>query len=170
MDMSSDREELERTLQALGLQRKTYRALMLLPLIYVAWADGKMERVEIKRIREIASQRLHLSPETMSALDRWLKKCPPRAHVEKGLEGLLGLALDDGYLDVDVSELPDLVVHAESIARATGKAFDDPTAISPEEDLALKDIARLLEVDGGATWKEVLEELRSRAPKPPKGS
>jgi hypothetical protein len=40
------RAELERTLSDLGLKPQTYRALMLLPLVYVAWADGKMDHVE----------------------------------------------------------------------------------------------------------------------------
>lgn len=143
---------------------------MLLPLVYVAWADGKMEQVEMERIRQIARERLHLSEQSARVLDRWLEQRPSRTQVEQGLQGLLNVALDDGVLEVDVSELPDLVLHAEAIARATGEALDDPMAVSPEEDRALKEIGQLLHVDGGATWKEVLEELRSRAPKPPAGS
>ncbi len=165
----NDREALEDTLSELGLEPQSYRALMLLPLVYVAWADGKMERVEAEKIRELARQRLSLSPESVRALDRWLSERPKRSQVENGLQGLLGVALDHSYLDVDVSDLPDLVVHAEAIARATGSAIDDPAAIGPEENQALKEIARLLEVDGGSTWNEVLDELRSRVPRPPKG-
>ena len=44
------RAELERTLSDLGLKPQTYRALMLLPLVYVAWADGKMDHVESRHI------------------------------------------------------------------------------------------------------------------------
>ena len=65
---------------------------------------------------------------------------------------------------MDVEELPDLVLHAESIARATADALDDPNAVTPEEEVALGEIARLLEVDGGAAWKRVLESLRTQYP------
>lgn len=156
-----DEEELEQTLAALGLGRKSYRALMLLPLVYVAWADGKMEHVEVERIREFARERLHLSQETANALDGWLSEPPSRRNVEDGLRGLLGVALDEQSLEVALDELPDLLLHAEAIARATADAFDDPSAVTREEEEALAEIARLLEVDGGSTWKQVLESVRS---------
>jgi hypothetical protein len=146
--------ELEQTLVGLGLKRSTYRALMLLPL----------EHVELTRILDFAQSRLHLTPDTTAVLERWLHEPPSQAYVESGLQGLLGLALDEHMLDVDVDELPDLVVHAEAIARATADALDDPNAITPEEEVALGEIARLLEVDSGATWKRVLESLRTQRP------
>jgi hypothetical protein len=161
---ASDRLELEQTLMELGIRPTSYRALMLLPLIYVAWADGKMESVEVDRIRKFAAERLHLTPETAAVLDKWLKEPPSQNYVESGLRGLLGVALDEDFLEVDVEELPDLVLHAESIARATADAFDDPNAVTPEEEVALGEIARLLEVDGGSAWKRVLEALRTQYP------
>ncbi len=158
------RLELEETLHALGLRPASYRALMLLPLIYVAWADGKMEHVEVERIRRFAATSLHLTPETATVLDNWLKEAPSQAYVERGLRGLLGVALDEDFLEVDVAELPDLLIHAEGIARATADALNDPNAVTPEEEIALGEIARLLEVDGGATWKRVLDALRTHYP------
>ena len=159
-----DRLELEQTLSKLGLKRSTYRALMLLPLVYVAWADGKVEHCELERILDFAQARLHLTPDTTAVLERWLHEAPSAAYVEQGLQGLLGVALRDDMLDVDVDELPDLVVHAEYIARATADALDDPLAVTQEEEVALGEIARLLEVDSGTTWKRVLESLRTQRP------
>src|SRR5260221_12037663 len=94
---NSDRLELEETLLALGLRPSSYRALMLLPLIYVACADGKMESVEVERIRKFATDRLHLTAETAAVLDNWLKEAPSQSYVEKGLRGLLGVALDEDF-------------------------------------------------------------------------
>jgi hypothetical protein len=159
------RLELEQTLTELGISPKSYRALMLLPLIYVAWADGKMESVEVERIRKFAAERLHLTRETAAVLDKWLATPPSQSYVERGLRGLLGIALDEYFLAVDVEELPDLVLHAEWIARATADALDDPNAVTDEEEIALGEIARLLEVDGGSAWKRVLDGLRT--PHPP---
>jgi len=161
---AAQRAELEQNLATLGLKRSTYRALMLLPLVYVAWADGKVEHVELTRILDFAQARLHLTPDTTAVLERWLKEPPSATYVEQGLQSLLGIALNEDMLDVDVDELPDLVVHAEAIARATADALDDPNAVTPEEEVALEEIARLLEVDGGATWKRVLETLRTMRP------
>ena len=160
----SSRYELEQTLGELGLKRSTYRALMLLPLVYVAWADGKMEQCELSRILDFAEARLHMKPDTVAVLERWLHEPPSQSYVERGLQGLLGVALHEEMFDVDVDELPDLVVHAEAIARATADALDDPLAVTPEEEVALGEIARLLQVDGGSTWKRVLESLRTQHP------
>src|ERR1700733_15388053 len=95
-----DRLELEQTLMELGIRPSSYRGLMLLPLIYVAWADGKMESVEVERIRKFAAERLHLTPETAAVLDKWLATPPSQSYVESGLRGLLGVALDEDFLEV----------------------------------------------------------------------
>ena len=157
------RQDLREKLSKLGIQGGGIRALMLLPLVYVAWADGKMDGVEVEKIRRIARERLNLGRESEQALERWLRERPTRLDVQEGLEGLVDLAFDDEVFDIDVSELPDLVMHSEAIARATGEALDDPMAVSPEENRALKEIAELLQVDGGDTWEDVLDELRSKA-------
>ena len=157
------RQAIRESLQKLGIEGAGIRALLLLPLVYVAWADGKMDRVEVEKIRQIARDRLHLGSESEQVLERWLKERPSRLQVQDGLQGLVDLAFDDEVLDIDVSELPDLVMHSEAIARATGEALNEPLAVSPEENRALKEIAEILEVDGGDTWEDVLEDLRSRA-------
>lgn len=156
--------ELERTLAGLGLAKSTYRALMLLPLVYVAWADGSVQNVERELILKFAAERLHLTPETTSVIERWLETPPTKEYLEVGLQGLLGIALDEGMLEVDVSELPDLVVHAEALAAATAETMHDPTSVTPEEEDALAEIAALLQVDSGSPWKSVLDAVRTMRP------
>jgi hypothetical protein len=156
--------ELERTLSGLGLTRATYRALLLLPLVYVAWADGSVQNVERDLILEFARTRLHLTPDTTKVIERWLEKAPTKEYVEAGLQGLLGIALDESMLEVDVSELPDLMVHAEALAAATAETLHDPTSVTPEEEQALAEIAALLQVDSGSPWKSVLEAVRTMRP------
>lgn len=159
-----NRVELERALRELGLQPSSYRALMALPLVHVAWADGKMDQVEIDRIRDLSRHRLHLTAEGALVLKRWLEERPSREYVERGLKCLLHLALSEEMVEVDAADLPDLVFYAEAIAAATADAHHDPTSVTPEEEDALLEIARLLEVDGGATWKHVLDALRTQRP------
>lgn len=156
--------DVSRSLAELGLRPSTYRALLLLPLVYVAWADGSMEHVEVRLIERFAQERLHLTPDTVAILDGWLKQRPTDDYVRHGLQALLGIALDDEVIEVDVSELPDLLTHAEAIARATADCLDDPIGVTREEEAALAEIARLLEVDNGTTWGELLRTLRTNAP------
>lgn len=156
--------ELESTLAGLGLTKSTYRALMLLPLVYVAWADGSVQNVERELILKFARQRLHLTSETTKVIEGWLEKPPSKEYIETGLQGLLGIALDESMLEVDVSELPDLVVHAEALAAATAETLHDPTSVTPEEEKALAEIAELLQVDSGSPWKSVLDAVRTMRP------
>jgi tellurite resistance protein len=158
------RVALERILNDLGLTPATYRCLMLLPLVYVAWADGTVQNVERDLIVDFASRRLHLTPQTSAVLENWLKEPPSRSYVERGLAGLLGIALDEQMLEVDLDELPDLILHAEALAAATAEALNDPTSVTPEEEEALAEIARLLQVDSGMPWKSIIDSLRTRPP------
>jgi hypothetical protein len=47
----------------LGIQPSDYGVLMLLPLVYVAWADGKMGLVQKDRIESHAARAYDLSAE-----------------------------------------------------------------------------------------------------------
>jgi hypothetical protein len=67
---------MRRPLQYLGIPLKDYRVLKLLPLIYVAWADGKMELVEKERIHFFAARQYDLSAAGMAVLEHWLDVRP----------------------------------------------------------------------------------------------
>lgn len=144
----------------LGITPENYRVLMLLPLVYVAWADDLMEDVEIERIDELAKTRFLLGPSGLKVLDGWLEERPNRAYFERGLEDLFMLAqMDTGTPFVHPEELHELLEHSESIARATARALDAPSSVSPEEEAALGDIAKALNVDNGVSWRQLLDEL-----------
>lgn len=151
---------LKESLGALGFTSGNYRVLMLLPLVYVAWADGKMDEAEIERIDEIAKTRFHLGAKGLAILDHWLAKCPTKEYFDEGMQSLLLLAQsEDGEPLVHPEELHDLLVHCESIARASGHALDVPTGVSKDEEAALVEIAWLLGVDNGVSWGRLLNEL-----------
>ncbi len=153
-------EELVESLSSLGFTPGNYRVLKLLPLVYVAWADGKMEDVEIERIDEIAKHQFFVGKDGLDILDGWLTERPTTDYFRQGLEDLFLLAqTEDGEPLVHPEELHELLGHAESIARATAHAFDAPTAVTREEVEALKQIAELLKVDNGVSWRQLLDEL-----------
>ena len=151
--------DIKRDLIALGIDPQDYRVLKLLPLVYVAWADGRMEHVEHARIMEVALNRFRVGESGARVLQHWLSVPPSRVYVERGLSDLLGLALAPDELDVTLEDLPELLLHAEGIARSTAAALDAPWAVTPEEEHALAEIARLLCVDSGKSWAALLREL-----------
>jgi uncharacterized tellurite resistance protein B-like protein len=160
------RDKLRSSLAHLGISPSDYRVLKLLPMIYVAWADGKMERVERERIHTFAARAYDLSPAAAALLESWLTRCPSHEYIVEGLRDVYASALaqDDG--EVDLSELPALLAYAEAIARSTAEALDQPSAVTAAEEKALLEIARLLHVDHGASWARVLADLRSPPPLP----
>lgn len=154
------RDRMKRSLERLGIPVDDYRVLKLLPLIYVAWADGKMEDVKQDRIHYFAAREYDLSPAGVAVLNRWLSKRPSDAYIAEGLHDIFMLARASDDLEVDFSELPALVSYAEGIARSTALALDQPEAVSPAADRAIDQIARELHIDHGESWGRLLGELR----------
>ncbi|HEY5373823.1 MAG TPA: hypothetical protein VIK01_09045 [Polyangiaceae bacterium] len=155
-----ERDKMKRSFEHLGIQPSDYRVLKLLPLIYVAWADGKMEQVAKERIHSHAARDYDLSASAMTVLSGWLTKRPTHEYIAEGLRDIYFLACAEDDMEVDFSELPALLSYAEGVARSTAKALDQPAAVSPGKDRALEEIARELHIDHGESWGKLLKELR----------
>ena len=153
------RDKMKKSLERLGIPVDDYRVLKLLPLIYVAWADGKMEHVKRERIHYFAAREYELSAAGVAVLERWLTEPPSHAYVTEGLHDILLLARANDDMEVDFSELPALLSYAEGIARSTAIALDHPDAVSKEADNALEEVARELGIDHGESWGKLLGEL-----------
>ncbi|HEY6562491.1 MAG TPA: hypothetical protein VI072_34720 [Polyangiaceae bacterium] len=158
---------IERDLIALGIDPTDYRVLKLLPLVYVAWADGNMEAVERERIMNLARSQFPIGESGMRLLKMWLYVAPSRRYIQQGLRDLLALARAPDGLDINVEELPMLLAYAESIARSTALGLDAPWSVTPAEEAALSEIAALLRIDNGTSWASLLRELdTARLPEP----
>lgn len=153
------RDLLKKALAHLGIPAEDYRVLKLLPLIYVAWADGKMDRVKKDRIHAFAAKRYDLSPRGVAVLDHWLASPPTHAYISEGLHDLYLLAVASDDIEVDFSELPALLSYAEGVARTTSVGLDHPDSVSPAADLALEEIARELHIEHGLSWAKLLRSL-----------
>lgn len=154
--MEADR--MKRSLMHLGIPPADYRVLKLLPLIYVAWTDGKMDAAKKERIHSFAVQNYDLSASGAKVLEGWLEKQPSHDYIAEGLHDILLLAKAEDDLEVDFSELPGLLFHAETIATETGAALGRKHP-SPEAEGALQEIAAELGIDHGESWAKLLEEL-----------
>ena len=59
-------------LQSLGIDRASYKVIALLPLVEMAWADGRVQEEERKLILRIASNHGRLGGEGLRVLENWL--------------------------------------------------------------------------------------------------
>jgi len=150
----------DRQLRALGVPSDRPDVLELLPLVYVAWADGTLDDVERERLDAVAEW-LGVSEASRPAMRRWLAVPPTRAEVIDGCNLLRHLAdeLDEPHVDGD--DLYALVRRAEWIAQRPGQLPDEPWSLTPEAERAIDEISQLLGVSLGETWAELFDDLRS---------
>lgn len=157
--LSTAHPQLAASLAGLGIDAHNYRVLKLLPLVYVAWADGKIEHCERERIVSLAQHRFFIGATGTALLEAWMEKRPESEYFKHGLDELFLMAQEESHPLVHAEELHELLLHSEWIARATADALDSPTAVTAEEEEALAEIARALGVDNGMSWARMLDEL-----------
>jgi hypothetical protein len=107
-------------LVALGLDGETVAALGLVPLIEVAWADGRMDDAEHKAVLAAARSRGidDASPAGL-LLDSWLSTPPPPRLLEVWTEYVRALA-ENLAEDERATLRADVIGRAREIAEATG--------------------------------------------------
>jgi hypothetical protein len=154
------RDRMRRTLHHLGINDSNYKVLKLLPLVYVAWASGAVAPAQEQRIVDLAQHHFAIGETGERILRGWLRKRPDKAYFQEGLHDIVRLAYAPDEWEFDVDELEGLLAHAEAIARTSAEAMDAPTAVTPEEELALADVARELGVDDGESWGALVRELQ----------
>jgi len=154
-----EHDRMRKAIEYLDIPLSDYRVLKLLPLIYVAWSDGKMDEVKKDRIHAYAARQYDLSAHGMAVLERWLTVQPTPRYIAEGLHDIYRLALAQDDMEVDLSELPGLLAYAEGIARSSPGALDAPSSVTPAEEVALAEIARELHIDHGKSWAKLLAEL-----------
>ena len=84
--------DLEGWLKELRVPREAYRVVSLLPLVYVAWADGRIQKSERDVILHIARERGMLDHGGEDALSRWLSRSPSKQQLQADLAALNELA------------------------------------------------------------------------------
>ncbi len=137
-------EEILTTLEELGYTRDTVSLLHLVPLLNVAWADGKVSNQERDMVLEAA--RLHGLDADNSAYRQlldWLENRPSQEFFEHTLRIILDLLETTGPSDgkIDRQTLLDL---STRIAAASGGILG-LGKISGEEQTALDRLAAALE-------------------------
>ncbi|MFT4979837.1 MAG: hypothetical protein ACI8S6_005749 [Myxococcota bacterium] len=155
-------DKLIADLRQLGLSENNYRTLALLPLIHVAWADGRMQEAEASEIKLIAQDMgLVTGKRGEDLLSSWLSVAPSDAELRLGMGVLEELArrTEGTGASLDASTLQDLIALCDRVASSAGRLFGlrDPVSASEREAIAL--VAEKLSIDTGRSWVELVESL-----------
>ena len=139
---------LTQTLEKLGLDRTNYRALVLLPLVQVAWADRRVQRAEKALILKIAEERNLLPDSARETVLGWMATRPSRQFFELGTRLLVQMAVltdkKPGATSITIQTLVDLLDDTHAVARASGGLFGLAEPISRKELQCLVDVGTAL--------------------------
>lgn len=155
-------KELVAALYGLGLDEDNLSAIVLLPLVEVAWADGRIGEPERRLILDIARKRGVLDGEGALLLETWLRYRPSDRYMARGREVLaeLGARGHDGA-GITPHTLSEVVSFCEEVARAAGgllgRAFKTIGAV---ERAALTEIAEALSSAGKPSWEGMATDLK----------
>jgi hypothetical protein len=141
-------------LAELKVPRDAYRVVVLLPLIYVAWADGKVQGAEKSLILRIAREQGLLHNGGESALEYWLTQRPSEAQLKSDLAFLSELCRsDDTYArEFGSDDLQLLLAWCQDVADAAGGLLGLRGPRREGELSALKTIAAALDLTGAKHW------------------
>lgn len=142
--------ELAETLRALGMDVVSWRALPLLPLVQVAWADGRIQDAERELILDLARSRFHLEDEGEMLLRNWLQHPPTPAYARLGQQTLVYLC-NHNAAPIGPNQLSDVVDFAKQVAAAAG-GFYGFGAVARGEAEAIEQIAQALHIDHSRAW------------------
>jgi len=151
------------TMEALGIDKQNFRTLGLLPLVFVAWADGAVQRSEESLIRRVAREKGWLVGTGEAVLEGWLRQPPPAEYVEQGLSLIKSLAATrHGFAGAITDEtLTSLLVMCKEVAEAAGGMWGLTAPVSPEEERALERIASAFGIGDGATWRRIVTDAEA---------
>lgn len=135
-------EELADEALALGFDESTAAILPMVPLIEVAWADGKVTDREASKVLEIAEKRGIQGKEALGFLELLLEKKPSSVFFER-TNRVLARILNESPEDLAKR---DVIEQARAVADASGGFLGLGNRISDVEKKALDELADLFEL------------------------
>jgi tellurite resistance protein len=142
-----DDSDLVRELNFLGVDRHTWPALALLPLIQVAWADGAVQEAERALILSVADREARIDAIGRRLLESWLTHAPTEQYLRRGREAARLLA----EREPDVARAETVLEHAHAVARAAGGLFGFGR-VDAREQAVLDELAEALSVPPEQRW------------------
>lgn len=148
-------------LKQLQIHVDNHRVLALLPLVFVAWADGRVQKAESELILKIAHEHAFCDAGGEGLLRTWLDEPPTQEYYAQGFRVLKELARRERNVGatLNAETLQELIGLSFDVAKAAGGLFGTFWTVSPEEEVALAQIATALSIDDGRAWFELETEL-----------
>lgn len=150
--MWSDR--LQECFDILGIPGERPRALLLLPMLRVAWAPPRIRPEPLTRLLDRACARGGVEPEGRRIAQYWATRRPPPEYFHLGFFTLRRLADAPDDLWVTSSDLCRAISWAQAVTQWKPGATRAQTTLH-----ALDEISLWLGVDLGRSWAHLAEEL-----------
>lgn len=150
-------EELLVEFQQLGLGAEDFLAVLLLPMVQVAWADNELQAAERKMILD-TSRAMSLTDDGRAAVERWLANDPGTETAQRGHRVLRELARRQ---QVSLKDMDGVVALSENVAKAAGGLFGVAFTVDQREKEVLREIAGNLSAASidfnSGNWDDVLD-------------
>jgi hypothetical protein len=145
-------------LHELGYTRDTVGLLHLLPLVRIAWAEGKITQAERDLIFEAARAR-GVEPGTPAyeTLTDWLNRRPSEKFFDKTMQVIQALLEVLPEKEVETSKR-DMLSYCTRVAEASGGILGLGRKIDRNERAAIEQVAKMLEQSHKSAAKEVLDQ------------
>jgi hypothetical protein len=105
----------------MGLLPEEYAYLLLLPVFGVAWADGKVQAQEVRKLVSSANSFSSLGiNEQHPIVEKWLKEPLSQADLESGLDFLRDLSVHEDFGEITVARLEEVVRLCHEVAKSAG--------------------------------------------------
>ncbi len=167
--------QLLKALAELGMNEHTYKAILLLPLVQVAWADDKIQPDERKLILDISRGHELLNEQGEAVVERWLTDKPDPEMYKRGRQLLVKLAFRKRGLGAELPKraVESVVDFCSLVAESAGGLLGMYWTVSREEKVAIREIAEHLQalsviedphvgIEGRSLeveWKLIAEQL-----------
>ena len=140
-----DDEAVLGKLADLDIDAGTWAAISLIPLVEVAWADGKIDEKERKAVLSAAEANgIFRGSAAFELLESWLSRRPDARLLESWGEYIVGLCASLG--DGEKAAVKEKVIgRAREVAKAAGGFLGLGAKISAEEEVVLDQLEKAFE-------------------------
>jgi len=145
-------------LHSLGIDEENLSAVVLLPLVEVAWADGRIQAQERALIEEKAADLLSLDGEGARLLEDWLRFRPNAKTLARARHVVA--ALGSRPERERIPSVDEIVPLCEAVAKAAGGLFNRFFTVTASERAAIRGIAETLAEPGTLLPRDLLPEHR----------